>query len=99
MLVCLSSNSDVLFEASQLQGNAIRPITTLSPSVRLHVRNSTFTDNHLLRGPDGEELDGGALLISNGTALVESSKLSASANTVPSYGGGGSCSGELSNNK
>lgn len=69
MLVCLAGSSNLVFEAAQFQGNAGRPITVLSPDVKLHLKGSNFTDNKLL----WKSLAGGAVWLGGGTAVVESS--------------------------
>lgn len=51
MLLCLAGSSDVVFEAAQFEGNAVRPLTVLSPGVMLHVKVSNFTDNKLRTSP------------------------------------------------
>mgnify|MGYP001807610273 CR=1 FL=1 len=84
MLLCLAGSSDVVFEAAQFEGNAVRPLTVLSPGVMLHVKASNFTDNKLRTSPAKKDLLGGAMLKSNGTAVVESSNFSA--NVVLSNG-------------
>jgi hypothetical protein len=81
VFLCLTGNSDVLFEGSQFQENAGRPITTLSRSVKLHVKGSNFTGNNV----PWKNLAGGALWLGGGTAVVESSVFSS--NVVMMDGG------------
>jgi hypothetical protein len=85
MLLCFVGNNNLSFEAAQFEGNAIRPITVLSPNVSLHVKNTTFKANQLPERVFSPSLSGGALLIDGGTARVESSNLSG--NSVDSSGG------------
>jgi hypothetical protein len=85
MLVCLAGDSDVVFEAADFQKNGVRPITVFSKGVKLHVKGSNFTNNTMHSSPAGMTLAGGALFITNGTALVESSNFRD--NCVVSYGG------------
>jgi hypothetical protein len=64
--------SNVAFEAAHFQKNRGRLITTLSPDVQLHIKGSNFTDNKLHSFLSDKDLEGCVLLISNGTAVVES---------------------------
>jgi hypothetical protein len=72
--LCLTGNSDVLFEGAQFQENTGRPISTFSSSVKLHVKGSNFTGKKL---PWNQA--GGALWLGGGTAVVESSVFSGNA--------------------
>jgi predicted outer membrane repeat protein len=86
----LAGNSDVLFEGAQFQENTGRPIMTLSRGVKLHVKNSNFTDNKL----PWKDLSGGALWLEEGAAVVESSVFSG--NVVLMNGGAIAVGGNLS---
>jgi parallel beta-helix repeat protein len=84
MVLCLAGSSGIVFEAAHFEGNAVRPITVLSPIVKLHVKGSNFTNNKLRKSPSRKNVDGGVLLIGGGTVFVESSTFSN--NTVVSNG-------------
>jgi hypothetical protein len=67
-LLCVRDSSNLVFDSARFHGNSGLQLLGDTTAVHLHIKNSRFTNNsNLLKG-----LDGAALLLKNGTGLVQS---------------------------
>jgi hypothetical protein len=67
-LLCVADSSSLVFDSARFHGNTGIAITGDLTSVRLHIKNSRFTNNTNAV----KDLEGAALQLNNGTGLVQS---------------------------